>query len=142
MGAELIGKTAALEYVNRQIDEVRLSTRREVIDFCIALMGRAAQYAPVDQGDLRGSFVLVIGGELWALTESDGAGGVSIVRDERDPPLTGDMEIYVGTAGCVYALRQHEELTWNHPKGGQAKFMEQAFNELIATLYQRLNGGG
>ena len=28
-----------------------------------------------------------------------------------------------------YALRQHEELGYNHPKGGQAKFLEQPFAE-------------
>lgn len=28
-----------------------------------------------------------------------------------------------------YALRQHEELGYKHPKGGQAKFLEQPFSE-------------
>lgn len=30
-----------------------------------------------------------------------------------------------------YALKQHEEMGYNHPKGGQAKYLEQPFNEKI-----------
>lgn len=30
----------------------------------------------------------------------------------------------------VYAARQHEELTWRHAPGRQAKYLEQPFNQL------------
>ena len=30
-----------------------------------------------------------------------------------------------------YALRQHEEMSYNHPKGGQAKYLEQPFNSRV-----------
>jgi len=29
----------------------------------------------------------------------------------------------------IYALRQHEELTWEHPQGGKAKYLEDPFND-------------
>jgi hypothetical protein len=35
---------------------------------------------------------------------------------------------------AVYAARQHEEVTWKHPQGGQAKYLEAAFKELIPEL--------
>lgn len=45
------------------------------------------------------------------------------------------MENYAGEVGFaeVYALRQHEELGYEHPKGGQAKFLEQPYKENIDT---------
>lgn len=38
-----------------------------------------------------------------------------------------------------YAVRQHEELTWNHPRGGQAKYLESAMideSETMARIIQ------
>lgn len=43
-----------------------------------------------------------------------------------------DLKITDGTAfaqlnyNMIYATRQHEETTWNHPRAGQAKFVETA----------------
>lgn len=31
--------------------------------------------------------------------------------------------------GLPYIRRQHEEVTWNHPRAGQAKYLETAKNE-------------
>lgn len=30
-----------------------------------------------------------------------------------------------------YALKQHEEMSYNHPNGGQAKYLEQPFNARV-----------
>ena len=32
-------------------------------------------------------------------------------------------------SGLPYIRRQHEEVTWNHPRAGQAKYLETAKNE-------------
>ncbi len=34
----------------------------------------------------------------------------------------------------IYALRQHEELSWHHPQGGKAKYLEDPFNTNV-VLY-------
>lgn len=34
----------------------------------------------------------------------------------------------------VYAIRQHEELTWRHDPGRQAKYLEEPFNNEQATM--------
>ncbi|MDK6240169.1 hypothetical protein QP400_00415 [Winkia sp. UMB3158] len=34
----------------------------------------------------------------------------------------------------VYAARQHEELTWRHPKGGNAKYLEKPAREEAQTM--------
>jgi hypothetical protein len=66
------------------------------------LLGKAVQLAPVDTGDLRGS------------------GAVDI--DENSNTATVSFN-------TPYAVRQHEELEYRHPQGGQAKYLEQPFKE-------------
>lgn len=76
------------------------------------LLGKAQRLAPVREGTLRGS------GELDV---HETAGGAEAVV----------------SFNTVYAARQHEETEWEHPKGGQAKYLEQPLRE-SAGSYQRL----
>ena len=69
----------------------------------VDLQSKAQLLAPVDMGDLRGS----------AFTEVIG------------------MEATVGFTE-PYALRQHEEVGYRHPKGGQAKYLEEPFKENLS----------
>jgi len=64
------------------------------------LLGKAVELAPLDLGDLRGS------------------GSVKI---ENNIASVGFEE--------PYAVKQHEHLEYEHPKGGQAKYLEQPFRE-------------
>ena len=77
------------------------------------LLGRAQREAPVDEGTLRGS------------------GSVEVT--ERGDRLS--VEVSFSTP---YAARQHEEVTWQHPKGGKSKYLEDPLKEMseryIATL--------
>lgn len=59
------------------------------------LLGVSRQQVPRDEGTLQRS----------GATATDGLHGVV----SYDTP---------------YAVRQHEELTWNHPRGGNAKYLE------------------
>lgn len=70
------------------------------------LLGEAQRRAPVEEGTLRAS------GEL---------------EIEHDP-ATG-MIVAVVSFNTVYAARQHEELGWHHPRGGQAKYLESVLLE-------------
>lgn len=42
--------------------------------------------------------------------------------------LTSKSEIQI-TYDIDYAIRQHEQLNFHHPKGGKAKFLEDPFNQ-------------
>lgn len=64
------------------------------------LQAKASQLAPVDTGDLRGS----------GFTETDG------------------KNVTVGFES-EYALKQHENLNYRHPKGGEAKYLETPYKE-------------
>lgn len=83
---------------------IKAGVRRGVQSAALDLLGKAQNLAPVDTGDLRGS----------GNTEfQDTAGG------------------YTGTVGFAaeYATVQHEDLTFEHPQGGQAKYLEEPYLE-------------
>lgn len=68
------------------------------------LKRRAVQRAPIQTGDLRGS------------------------ADTRVKDNSGQVEGLVGFSS-EYAIEQHENLTYNHPRGGEAKFLERPYLE-------------
>ena len=63
------------------------------------LLGQAQRDAPVEEGTLRGS------GKVDLTVTPEGA----------------SVEVSFSTP---YAARQHEEVTWKHPKGGKSKYLE------------------
>ena len=64
------------------------------------LQSKSIQEAPVDSGDLRADCAV-----------------------EEEP-----LKVRAGYS-LPYAMKQHEELDFNHPKGGKAKYLEDPFNE-------------
>lgn len=76
------------------------------------MLGEASRRAPVEEGTLRGS------GDVEVHETAGGA-------------------VAVVSFNTVYAARQHEETEWEHPKGGQAKYLEQPLRESAGT-YKRL----
>lgn len=77
------------------------------------LQGRSRDEAPVDTGDLRGNCKVDV---------SDIDSG----------------SVRVGY-GLPYAMRQHEELGYNHPKGGKAKYLEDPYNENESKYFDEIN---
>jgi hypothetical protein len=81
------------------------------------LLGMSQQIVPIEEATLERSGVA-------SVDESKGQAAVSY--------------------DTVYAVRQHEELTWRHDPGRQAKYLETPFNtgkalfrEIIATQIRR-----
>lgn len=73
------------------------------------VLGEAQRAAPVEEGTLRAS------GSVELVETRDGA----------------DCTISFSTP---YAARQHEELGYSHPKGGQAKYLETPFKANLPRL--------
>ena len=95
--------------VTREIDQ---AIKEGLTDATLDLERRSKEEAPVDTGDLRGS-------------------GYSEV-----------VNVYQGYKGLVgfntpYALIQHEDMTFNHPQGGKAKYLTDPLNR-NATKYRRM----
>lgn len=53
------------------------------------------------------------------------------------PPTEKNLTTETGF-GTEYAAVQHEELTFQHPRGGEAKYLENAVNMRTAGMIQRL----
>ena len=61
---------------------------------------------------------------------------VRVNRDKRRPGLYAQAS--ATNRGYDYALIQHENLSYNHPNGGQAKFLESAFVEGVERIERRI----
>jgi hypothetical protein len=83
-------------------DAAASAAEKALTKVCLDLQGKAQLLAPVETGDLRGA----------AYAEVHG------------------MDGEVGFA-LPYALAQHEGLTFKHPKGGQARYLAQPFEENV-----------
>ena len=61
---------------------------------------------------------------------------VRVSRDKRRPGLSAQASAF--NRGYDYALIQHENLSYNHPNGGQAKFLESAFVDGVERIERRI----
>lgn len=77
------------------------AVKRAVEDVALDLQGKSQLLAPIDTGDLRGSA---------STTPVKKVGNV--------------ISCQVGFSQ-EYALKQHENMSYNHPRGGQAKYLEE-----------------
>lgn len=63
----------------------------------------------------------------------------SVLRNSAYTTVPRPSEIVAEVGfGTEYAVAQHEGLTFNHPRGGEAKFLENAINERSAGMLRRL----
>lgn len=93
------------------------------------LDGAAVALAPVEEGTLRASSevaFLVNGHRFEGAGAYARAEAVAVGLAKAGRLRTMSVEV---SANTIYAARQHEELDWQHPLGGQAKYLEQPFAE-------------
>lgn len=93
------------------------------------MLGESVNRAPVDEGTLRGSasLVLIVNGARFEGSGAKAAAAAVVAALARaGRPVSIDAEVSFNT---VYAARQHEELDWQHPKGGRAKYLESVLLE-------------
>ena len=87
------------------------------------ILTEAIDLTPIDTGTLRRSGTVSVG-ELppFVLVHQAAEAGS---RTRYPEPLSESTVVYI-SFNTPYAKRQHEELL-NHPRGGQAKYLEQPF---------------
>lgn len=102
------------------------ATAEAVRDCLLDLAGESARRAPVDTGDLRNDCTAELNGQTV------------FARLAPAGPAMPSLRAF-GTVGygLPYALRQHEETEYVHPKGGEAKYLEKPFNERSALYLKR-----
>ncbi len=126
-------------------DRIRkASVQRLVQDIARAgniMLGDAQRRAPVEEGTLRGSaeLALVVNGSRFAgggMEAQATAAALAATAAGRRVNVTAEI-----TFNTVYAARQHEELDWKHPKGGEAKYLQKAIQENAGRLGSLIEAG-
>jgi len=131
-------------------DEVRQALRQATKEILAAathamvenaedLLGRAMALAPIDEGTLRGSGSARVNRGGVAVTEmrTDESGGKTHIIKQIPGSDLGSMINLVGDNqieaedgfNTPYAARQHEEILWKHPQGGEAKYLEKPLKQ-------------
>ena len=91
------------------------------------ILTEAIDETPIDTGTLRRSGTVTVGGlpdgaQVYAAAKS----GIEM-KDAFSKEAGKEKAIYI-SFNTPYARRQHEELDYNHPLGGKAKYLETPFN--------------
>jgi len=92
-----------------------------------AILTEAIDEAPIDTGTLRRSGTVTVGGLPDGAQVYEAAESGSDMKDAFPGQEGKEKAVYV-SFNTPYARRQHEELGYNHPLGGKAKYLEDPFN--------------
>jgi hypothetical protein len=92
-----------------------------------AILTEAIDETPIDTGTLRRSGTVTVGGLPDGAQVYEAAESGSNMKDAFPDPEGKEKAVYISFS-TPYARRQHEELGYNHPLGGKAKYLEDPFN--------------
>ena len=100
-----------------------------------ALLGKAMRIVPHDKGMLEGSGSARVNEVEVAHGNDDGS-----MSQNGMPPGAVPGSTIVGTVSfnTPYAARQHEELSYRHKEGRQAKYLESPLKEFISRFAQNI----
>ena len=114
MTGELEGRALVLKNLNRLTTTMRSSVEKAVDGVVEEVLAESKKECPWKTGDLRRR------------------GHPEVVRD--------DLNNYLFTIiyPLPYALKVHEDLSANHPRGGKAKYLEDPVNRAAPTLLRRI----
>ena len=94
-----------------------------------AILTEAIDEAPIDTGTLRRSGTVTVGGLPDGAQVFEAAEAGNEMKDAFPDPVGKEKAVYI-SFNTPYARRQHEELGYEHPRGGKAKYLEDPFNLL------------
>ena len=118
----LKGLKIAEQNLQEEINKLTEKGGQGLLDALFYVGAESQKRAPVDTGDLRGSLQVKVAGELYA--QGVNGGGVEIVGKIPDQVKKGEVSF-----NTKYAATQHEQINYNHPRGGQAKYLESVLVE-------------
>jgi len=121
---EIIGDKAAIAKMKR-IEKMYGKLFVEAVkDFADDLKPKIEEQTPIDSGAMVGT-----------LRRGKDQGDVYLAMGGKEVEVETDYNI---KKTQNYTIRQHEDLTLNHPGGGNAKFMERPFWKQYPQWKQRL----
>jgi hypothetical protein len=103
------GLEEVIKELNRRAQAIQNATEQSLQEVALDVIGKARELAPLDTGDLRGSGYAKVEG----------------------------LNVELGFT-APYALIQHERLDFKHPRGGQAKYLEQPLKQNMNNYIQHI----
>jgi hypothetical protein len=94
-----------------------------------AILTEAIDETPIETGTLRRSGTVTVGGLPDGAQVYEAAEAGTEMKDAFSKEAGKEKAVYISFS-TPYARRQHEELDWEHPVGGKAKYLEDPFNRL------------
>jgi len=92
-----------------------------------AILTEAIDETPIDTGTLRRSGTVTVGKLPDSARIYEAAESGNEMKDAFPDPVGKEKTVYI-SFNTPYARRQHEELDYEHPRGGKAKYLETPFN--------------
>jgi hypothetical protein len=92
-----------------------------------AILTEAIDETPIDTGTLRRSGTVTVGALPDGVQVYEAAKSGTEMKDAFPGPEGKEKAVYISFS-TPYSRRQHEELGYNHPLGGKAKYLEDPFN--------------
>ena len=92
-----------------------------------AILTEAIDETPIDTGTLRRSGTVTVGALPDGAQVYEAAKAGNEMKDAFPEKIGKEKAVYI-SFNTPYAWRQHEELGYNHPLGGKAKYLEDPFN--------------
>lgn len=132
---ELIGLKEIEKSFNEKLKKVRQYSVKGMTDVVLDLLSESVQLAPVDTGDLRGSGSASINKKIVGTGSKDGNISTFAPPSKAGDEISGEVGF-----SAEYAFRQHEDMTYNHPQGGQAKYLEIPLNRKADQYIEHLKG--
>lgn len=132
----LKGLNEVIENIQAAVDDIERGSIQGLKDALLMVAEKSQEKAPVDTGDLRGSVYVEIDNKRIA--EGDQSGD-HIITLTDELPENGTVGI-VGF-GSVYAANQHEHVEYDHPKGGEAKYLEKVLISEQNRILNLIAGG-
>ena len=91
------------------------------------ILTEAIDETPIDTGTLRRSGTVTVGALPDGAQVYEAAESGTEMKDAFPGPEGKEKAVYI-SFNTPYARRQHEELDYEHPRGGKAKYLETPFN--------------
>lgn len=134
----LKGLKEAVKNIQDAVDKMDHKSVQGLAKALMFVGAESQNKAPVDTGDLRGSLEIDIDDTMIAKGIS--GGGIDEISDVPENGRVGTISY-----NTSYAANQHEHTEYDHPLGGQAKYLESVMinekDEIVAIIADSIMEG-
>ena len=113
----LKGLNGIIESLQEEIDKLQTQSVKGLETALLYVAKESQKKAPVEFGDLRGSVLVEM--DNTVIAEGNEGGGLTVTGETPENAVSGSVSY-----NTPYAANQHEHTEYDHPLGGQAKYLE------------------